>query len=80
MKSFGMVVVLQIFSTRYNYCILDLIGGIRMLVGTWNVGGKPPNEGLNLRDWLNSPTPIDIYVIGYALFSSSFFISLSSSN
>ncbi|KAL4031929.1 hypothetical protein IC575_010223 [Cucumis melo] len=38
---------------------------LRMLVGTWNVGGKPPNEGLNLRDWLNSSTPIDIYVLGF---------------
>ena len=41
-----------------------------MLVGTWNVGGKPPKEGLDMRDWLNSPTPIDIYVLGYSLFLS----------
>ncbi|KAE8651016.1 type I inositol polyphosphate 5-phosphatase 8 [Cucumis sativus] len=38
---------------------------LRMLVGTWNVGGKAPKEGLNLRNWLNSPTPIDIYVLGF---------------
>ncbi|KAG7027968.1 Type I inositol polyphosphate 5-phosphatase 8, partial [Cucurbita argyrosperma subsp. argyrosperma] len=38
---------------------------LRMLVGTWNVGGKPPKEGLDMRDWLNSPTPIDIYVLGF---------------
>lgn len=36
-----------------------------MFVGTWNVGGKSPNEGLNLRDWLKSPSPADIYVIGF---------------
>lgn len=37
----------------------------RMFVGTWNVGGKSPNEGLNLRNWLTCPSPADIYVIGY---------------
>lgn len=40
----------------------------RMFVGTWNVGGKSPDEGLKLRDWLESPSPADIYVIGYILF------------
>ncbi|KAF2288731.1 hypothetical protein GH714_011803 [Hevea brasiliensis] len=38
---------------------------LRMFVGTWNVGGKPPHEGLNLRDWLKSPAPADIYVLGF---------------
>ncbi|EOY07612.1 Type I inositol-1,4,5-trisphosphate 5-phosphatase CVP2 [Theobroma cacao] len=37
---------------------------LRMFVGTWNVGGKSPHEGLNLRDWLRSPAPADIYVLG----------------
>lgn len=37
----------------------------RMFVGTWNVGGKSPNEELNLADWLNSSAPADIYVLGY---------------
>lgn len=36
----------------------------RMFVGTWNVGGKSPQEGLNLREWLRSPAPSDIYVLG----------------
>ena len=40
----------------------------RMLVGTWNVGGKTPHEGLNLRDWLRTQAPADIYVLGYFLF------------
>ena len=39
----------------------------RMFVGTWNVGGKSPNEGLNLRDWLMLPSQADIYVIGYTI-------------
>ncbi|KAL2344983.1 hypothetical protein Fmac_006268 [Flemingia macrophylla] len=36
-----------------------------MFVGTWNVGGKSPDEGLNLRNWLMCPSPADIYVIGF---------------
>ncbi|KAE9621857.1 putative inositol-polyphosphate 5-phosphatase [Lupinus albus] len=38
---------------------------LRMFVGTWNVGGKSPNNGLDLRDWLKSPSPAHIYVIGF---------------
>ncbi|OMO97140.1 Inositol polyphosphate-related phosphatase [Corchorus olitorius] len=38
---------------------------LRMFVGTWNVGGRSPHEGLNLKDWLRSPTPADIYVLGF---------------
>ncbi|KAF6164388.1 hypothetical protein GIB67_037545 [Kingdonia uniflora] len=37
----------------------------RMFVGTWNVGGKSPHEDLNLRDWLHTPAPADIYVLGF---------------
>ncbi|GLT38883.1 hypothetical protein SLA2020_131000 [Shorea laevis] len=38
---------------------------LRMFVGTWNVGGKSPQEGLNLRDWLKLPAPADVYVLGF---------------
>ncbi|KAL4284858.1 hypothetical protein GQ457_16G022950 [Hibiscus cannabinus] len=38
---------------------------LRMFVGTWNVGGKSPHEGLNIRDWLSSPAQADIYVLGF---------------
>ncbi|XP_061341449.1 type I inositol polyphosphate 5-phosphatase 8-like [Gastrolobium bilobum] len=38
---------------------------LRMFVGTWNVGGKSPNECLSLRNWLTSPSPADVYVIGF---------------
>lgn len=41
----------------------------RMFVGTWNVGGKSPNEELNLKDWLMLPSPAEIYVIGYVFLS-----------
>ncbi|CAL9078359.1 unnamed protein product [Musa textilis] len=39
----------------------------RVFVGTWNVGGRPPHGGLNLRDWLMSTpsSPADIYVLGF---------------
>ncbi|KAK6942918.1 Endonuclease/exonuclease/phosphatase [Dillenia turbinata] len=37
----------------------------RMFVGTWNVGGKSPHDGLNIRDWLMAPAPADIYVLGF---------------
>jgi endonuclease/exonuclease/phosphatase family metal-dependent hydrolase len=36
-----------------------------MFVGTWNVGGKSPHEGLDLKDWLKSPADADIYVLGF---------------
>ncbi|XP_010260068.1 PREDICTED: type I inositol polyphosphate 5-phosphatase 8-like isoform X2 [Nelumbo nucifera] len=38
---------------------------LRMFVGTWNVGGKSPDERLNLTDWLRTPAPSDIYVLGF---------------
>ncbi|KAF8396742.1 hypothetical protein HHK36_018372 [Tetracentron sinense] len=38
---------------------------LRMFVGTWNVGGKSPHEGLNLTDLLRTPAPADIYVLGF---------------
>ncbi|CAK9180698.1 unnamed protein product [Ilex paraguariensis] len=37
----------------------------RLFVGTWNVGGKSPHWGLNLTDWLGTPSPADIYVLGF---------------
>ncbi|KAJ8466742.1 hypothetical protein OPV22_029294 [Ensete ventricosum] len=40
---------------------------LRVFVGTWNLGGRPPHGGLNLRDWLVSTpsSPADIYVLGF---------------
>ncbi|OVA18296.1 Inositol polyphosphate-related phosphatase [Macleaya cordata] len=38
---------------------------LRTFVGTWNVGGKSPHEGLNLKDWLCTNAPADIYVLGF---------------
>ncbi|CDY07789.1 BnaA03g17220D [Brassica napus] len=38
---------------------------LKMFVGTWNVGGKSPHDGLDLKDWLKSPADTDIYVLGF---------------
>ncbi|KAL0409821.1 UNVERIFIED_CONTAM: Type I inositol polyphosphate 5-phosphatase 8 [Sesamum latifolium] len=38
---------------------------LRMFVGTWNVGGKSPHDGLNLSDWLRTKASADIYVLGF---------------
>ncbi|XP_077213502.1 DNAse I-like superfamily protein [Tasmannia lanceolata] len=38
---------------------------LRMFVGTWNVGGKAPHGDLNLKNWLSTSTPADIYVLGF---------------
>ncbi|KAJ4906948.1 DNAse I-like superfamily protein [Raphanus sativus] len=38
---------------------------LKMFVGTWNVGGKSPHDGLDLKDWLKSPADADIYVLGF---------------
>lgn len=58
------------FGVRRNKKITIIgfcFGLYRTFVGTWNVGGKSPQEDLNLRDWLKSTAPADIYVLGYAL-------------
>ncbi|XP_062009391.1 type I inositol polyphosphate 5-phosphatase 5 isoform X2 [Rosa rugosa] len=37
----------------------------RIFVATWNVGGKSPNNGLNLEDFLQVEGSSDIYVLGF---------------
>ncbi|CAL5046892.1 unnamed protein product [Urochloa decumbens] len=37
----------------------------QMFVGTWNVGGKTPNNRLNLQDFLQVEESPDIYVLGF---------------
>ncbi|XP_042449161.1 type I inositol polyphosphate 5-phosphatase 5-like [Zingiber officinale] len=36
-----------------------------IFVGTWNVGGRPPNNDLNLEDLLRVEGSSDIYVLGF---------------
>ncbi|KAK6791957.1 hypothetical protein RDI58_011038 [Solanum bulbocastanum] len=42
-----------------------MIKNIRVFAGTWNVGGKTPNHGLNLEDFLQVEGSADIYVLGF---------------
>ncbi|KAF0922184.1 hypothetical protein E2562_027782 [Oryza meyeriana var. granulata] len=37
----------------------------RMFVATWNVGGKTPNNRLNLQDFLQVEESPDIYILGF---------------
>ncbi|KAL0908719.1 hypothetical protein M5K25_023226 [Dendrobium thyrsiflorum] len=37
----------------------------KLFASTWNVGGIPPNDDLNLEDWLDTKNNYDIYVIGF---------------
>ncbi|MFS7930733.1 putative Endonuclease/exonuclease/phosphatase superfamily [Helianthus anomalus] len=41
------------------------VGPKRIFVATWNVAGKSPTGSLNLEDWLHTPPPADIYVLGF---------------
>ncbi|XP_076899108.1 type IV inositol polyphosphate 5-phosphatase 3-like [Bidens hawaiensis] len=38
---------------------------LRVSANTWNVGGEVPPEDLDIRDWLDTDYPADIYVIGF---------------
>ncbi|XP_058085481.1 type I inositol polyphosphate 5-phosphatase 5-like [Magnolia sinica] len=41
------------------------IQDLRIFVATWNVGGRSPNNGLNLEDFLQAEGSSDIYVVGF---------------
>lgn len=38
---------------------------VRVTIGTWNVAGRSPSEGLDIDDWLCMEEPADIYIIGF---------------
>ncbi|XP_042432439.1 type I inositol polyphosphate 5-phosphatase 1-like isoform X1 [Zingiber officinale] len=38
---------------------------LRILAGTWNVGGRLPPDDLDIRDWLHMEEAADIYVLGF---------------
>ncbi|XP_030466417.2 type I inositol polyphosphate 5-phosphatase 2 [Syzygium oleosum] len=38
---------------------------VRVTIGTWNVAGRPPNEDLEIDDWLCTKEPADMYIIGF---------------
>lgn len=43
----------------------------RIFVATWNVGGKTPDNGLNLEELLQVEGASDIYVLGYDVVTNS---------
>lgn len=50
----------------FNLSILYL----RLFASTWNVGGIPPSDALNLEDWLDTKNNShDIYVLGLVNFT-----------
>ena len=59
------VPVLLLIVRNYILYISTFHGGFRMFVATWNVGGKAPNHGLDLEDFLLVEGSADIYVLGY---------------
>lgn len=38
---------------------------IKILVGTWNVGGNVPSNDLDIEDWLGKQEQADMYVLGF---------------
>ncbi|KAH7424224.1 hypothetical protein KP509_12G095800 [Ceratopteris richardii] len=39
---------------------------LRVFVGTWNVGGRSPNDGMDIGAWLGTlKEPADVYVVGF---------------
>uniref|UniRef100_A0A5B7ASH4 Putative type I inositol 1,4,5-trisphosphate 5-phosphatase 2 isoform X1 n=1 Tax=Davidia involucrata TaxID=16924 RepID=A0A5B7ASH4_DAVIN len=38
---------------------------VRVTIGTWNVAGRLPYEGLEIDEWLCMKEPADIYILGF---------------
>ncbi|XP_057825372.2 type I inositol polyphosphate 5-phosphatase 1 isoform X2 [Cryptomeria japonica] len=38
---------------------------LKILVGTWNVGGRLPPDDLDIEEWLDTKDPADVYVLGF---------------
>lgn len=36
----------------------------RVTIGTWNVGGRLPDEDLDIDDWLCNEESADVYILG----------------
>lgn len=44
-------------------CYVFLINN-RLMIGTWNVAGKSPSDGIDLSEWLCTEEPADVYILG----------------
>ncbi|KAG8057814.1 hypothetical protein GUJ93_ZPchr0002g26729 [Zizania palustris] len=49
-------------SLRVNYISNK---DVRVMIGSWNVAGRAPNEDLDLDQWICSQEPADMYVLGF---------------
>ncbi|KAM1584255.1 hypothetical protein ACFX1Z_037255 [Malus domestica] len=38
---------------------------VRVTIGTWNVGGRLPDEDLDIDDWLCNEESADVYILGF---------------
>jgi len=38
---------------------------VRVIIGTWNVAGRLPDDDLELDEWVSMNAPADIYVLGF---------------
>ncbi|CAH1453097.1 unnamed protein product [Lactuca virosa] len=38
---------------------------LRLMIGTWNVAGRLPPDGLDVDDWLSMHQPADVYILGF---------------
>ncbi|KAF9625879.1 hypothetical protein IFM89_027656 [Coptis chinensis] len=38
---------------------------VRVMIGTWNVAGRPPGENLEIDGWLCLEEPADMYILGF---------------
>ncbi|KAD3068610.1 hypothetical protein E3N88_36490 [Mikania micrantha] len=52
-------------SSRKHAAHVREVNDYRIIVATWNVAGKSPTGSLNLKDWLHTSPPADIYVLGF---------------
>lgn len=64
-------------SAFFRIHIHCFFSSLRVFVATWNVGGRTPNNDLNLEDFLLVEGTADIYICGYELIFDNFRIRRS---
>ncbi|XP_020582888.1 type IV inositol polyphosphate 5-phosphatase 9-like [Phalaenopsis equestris] len=56
----------ELISSKIGFAEEKQTHKFRLFASTWNVGGIPPSDDLNLEDWLDTKNnSYDIYVIGF---------------
>ncbi|URE30890.1 endonuclease exonuclease phosphatase family domain containing protein [Musa troglodytarum] len=64
-RSSGRVAAISSFSVVFIDLIFSLSASCSIFVATWNVGGKPPGDDLDLESFLQVEGSHDIYVVGF---------------